>query len=162
MVALQGQYNDDAVRDRMGATATTLVVKHPDPLVGLLDEVLKDYHLAVKAQGKGHQLGPPGIYLIFKLVENLLARPGVSLKTDMLFWTQGDAMAGPLAASSMLGICRWTKMRNPMHRKLVLSLKDDIQAEMIAALVEEGAERKSGPAPRGPVSRRIQDILDGR
>jgi hypothetical protein len=158
MVALQGQFTDDSVRELYGKVATTFILKQPDPLIAILDETLRDYHQAVKNQGRGHALGPPGVHIVFKLLENLITRTEVTSKTDMTYWLQQNGE--PNQAASILGICRFTKMYNHEHRKLVISWNDDVMEETIQALLAIGAERKSGAAPRGPVSRRIQEILD--
>ncbi len=126
-----------------------------------MEENLMNYSRAVRTAGRGHQYGATGARILKNLTE-FIATSNVTNKTDAQYFIDQDLPHRVAKVGLLLGVAKWQKTFQPNMKRMTLSLReaDSLQEEIVAAMVELGADLKTGAAPRGNVARQIQRVLD--
>ena len=169
--------NAAEIREITGMLWNTVLIDVKSPIAVEMMAQGKSYHEATK-QAKGDpaaqdRLGPPYVHIFAGLMLGLskcqaqLAEEYA--KSLMEFWTQ-QVVAECKTPFDLLGKvmyckCKAAKVKDgkPGLAKVTIAMNTEfgaVQAAILAALVANGGIKKHGPAPRGPLERAAQELLE--
>ena len=125
---------------------------------------LRAYSAAVSEQGKGHNLGPPGLAAFGGVLAALRERGNEvgasSAKTIETFGAIWDELEAE-AAFDMVPHCRLAKVYDSTQCRLELVVTNmDYRSAIRDALSQTGAKRLLGQAPSGALEQAIQKALE--
>ena len=134
--------------------------------VKVMQAAQSSYSAAVRAQEKGHKLGPPYAHVLQALVEWLSTSDKLGDPARQYFTTELakiNGCADIMSVAAMVGHLKLTKAYKNTHVKFQISLVDKtLERAIVESLVTCGAELKIGQAPAGGNERILQEWLDSQ
>lgn len=150
-------------RTTSGVLFDVLVLAASSPIIDLMQQQGQLYNETVQLD-KNHKQGPPHIWVMGGLIQGLLqqgqavgARTAEVLKEfseDYTVWTIEER-------ADKIAHCRVEKMFVADSRKITLAINrlGPVREAILQGLVQSGAVRKLGRAPRGALERNLEDML---
>ncbi|CAK0855184.1 unnamed protein product [Prorocentrum cordatum] len=121
------------------------------------------YNEAVTASGKGHNHGPPHLWIFGGLLTALLQRKdavGAANAKKLVEIKQSIEQWDEAKRGDMIKFCKMDRCYDVNKRKLMLHLHPEIRQCIIDAMIQTGAEWKQGRAPVSHMERELQDWLE--
>ncbi len=164
MLELMGKQiliNAQIARDICSILFAVIIMKIDCDIIKAMQQEGKNYSQAVRAAGKGHQLGPPGPAIFCSMIEALCkADVGAANRTALETVRDKLATAEQKAILEDVPFIKLGKCYDEGTIKILLHMRDRTTGKMVTdALAQLGGKICLGKAPAGHIERELSEWL---